>query len=666
MSPTEPRPVSGGRCCSIHRPADRRASDSRVTSLPAAPKASRTSRCWAKPTDGAGDCAVRRELTDESDKSDRSDRSATGRVAAASRCAGGHAMRCSTALIAVLSAIVWSSATAQAPGQWNVVTAGAVGDGVTDCTEVFQKTLDEAAKAGGGVVNVPAGRFCIKGNLSIPACVTLQGTYRMPPTIRRPVAEEIGGTVLLAYAGRGSIDGPPFIRLAGNCSAVAGVVVLYPEWKQTDVPPVPYPPCILSQGTENVAVQDCLLVNPYEGIVFIAAHRHLVRNVTGYPIKRGLYVDQCYDIGHIENIHYWPFGVNYKPDDPYCLWINTKGVAFELARTDWHYVSNTFCFGYGVGYKFSESKAGSTNGNFLGLGADSCRRAVLVEQAQDPGLLITNGEFVGRWGSTDSVCVEVGPKAVGKVSLVNCSFWGPIERCVWMRSPLGSFSANACHFVHWNNTGSGAPALDIEAGAANIANCTFGNMGTHVRLGSKVRSAIVMGNQAADGIIVKNAAGKRAQMLANEEDPVQWTPEARLHYRVVLGEEGDARLVEAVHGREHPKVNGRVKSHRWSMAESRLILPVRPERSYTISVAITVPAAALAPDAGLYLGKEKIASITKAGPTTLTARIPAQTGETVTVSVRCKGWVPSKVIPSNADGRTLGVQLHSVTMRAAR
>ena len=140
----------------------------------------------------------------------------------------------------------------------------------------------------------------------------------------------------------------------------------------TDVPPVPYPPCVASEDSENVGILDCCLLNPYEGIKLVRAHRHLVRNVTGYPSKRGIFVDECYDIGHIENIHFWPFGVAYNPEDPYCKWVNTEGVAFELARTDWHDVSNTFCFGYGVGYKFSASKAGATNGNFLGLGADSC------------------------------------------------------------------------------------------------------------------------------------------------------------------------------------------------------------------------------------------------------------------------------------------------------
>jgi hypothetical protein len=345
-----------------------------------------------------------------------------------------------------------------------VVEAGAVGDGQTDNTAVFQKVLDEAGQVGGGLVEVPAGRYRINGTLSVPAGVTLQGTYRVPPMPHRNAAGELTGSVLLAYAGRGSEQGDPFIRLAGNNAAIAGLIVCYPEWKQSDVPPIPYPPCVQSQDTENVGILDCCFLNPYEAIRLVRAHRHLVRNVTGYPIRRGIFVDECYDIGHIENVHFWPFGVVYKPDDPFCRWVNTQGVAFELARTDWHYVFNTFCFGYGVGYKFSESKAGSTNGNFLGLGADSCQRVVWVEQAQPPGLLITNGEFVGRWGSTDAVCVEIGPHVAGKVSLTNCSFWGPIDRCVWMRSASGQFTANACHFVHWDVRAASEPAIQLDAG----------------------------------------------------------------------------------------------------------------------------------------------------------------------------------------------------------
>ena len=148
-----------------------------------------------------------------------------------------------------------------------------------DCTAVFQKLLDEAGQAGGGVVEVPAGRYRINTGLSIPANVTLSGTYHVPPTLHRRPTGKSAGSVLLAYAGRGATNGPPFIRLAGNNAAIAGLVITYPEWKQTDVPPVPYPPCVLAEHKENVGVSDCLLLNPYEGIKLVGAARHWVRDV---------------------------------------------------------------------------------------------------------------------------------------------------------------------------------------------------------------------------------------------------------------------------------------------------------------------------------------------------------------------------------------------------
>jgi hypothetical protein len=423
--------------------------------------------------------------------------------------------------LAAMLAATRSFAADAPPAQtvrWNAVEAGAVADGATDSTAAIQKTLDLAAHAGGGIVELPAGRFCVKGTLSVPSGVTLQGTYRVPPS-RNNMKEKPDGTVLLAYAGRGSVASPPFIRLAGKNAVIAGLVIEYPEWKQSDVPPAPYPPCVASRDTENVGILECCFLNPYEAIELIGAARHLVRNVTGYPSKRGIYVDRCLDIGHIENVHFWPFGTAYNPDDPYSKWVNTNGVAFEFARTDWHYVFNTFCFGYGVGYKFSESKDGPANGNFVGLGADSCRRAVLVEQVQPAGLLITNGEFVGRWSSTDSVCLEVGPRVSGKVSLVNCSFWGPIDRCVWMRAGAGQFTASACHFVDWNNWNRGeadSPAVQLDAGKAIVQGCTFAHKGLNVAAKAPVRSAILLGNQAEGGFRVNNQAGKRVQTVANE------------------------------------------------------------------------------------------------------------------------------------------------------
>ncbi len=564
-----------------------------------------------------------------------------------------------SALLTLMTSVLAPAALAQEPAypRWDVVVAGAVGDGQTDCTAVFQGLLDEAGRAGGGVVQAPAGRFRLDGTLTVPANVTLEGVFRWAPSVNS--VDAASGSVLCAYAGRGEPDGAPFIRLAGDNAGVAGLVIVYPEWSQEDVPPIPYPPCVESEDTLNVSVRNCMLLNPYDGIRLVRAHRHLVRNITGYPSHRGVFVDECYDIGHVENIHLWPFGTAYDPNNPYSKWVNTEGVAYEFARTDWEYVLNTFCFGYGVGYKFSAYANGSANGNFLGLGADSCERAVLVEQAQPPGLLITNGEFVGRWGSQEAVCLEIGPDVQGLVSLSNCSFWGPIDRCVWMRSPAGQFSATGCHFVHWDNRGVGSPALQLDAGKSLVQGCSFTEDHLDVLVGPEVVSAILTANQAAGGFRVENQAGNRTLMGLNEADPVQWTDEARAHYRIEVGAAGDDRYLKGFGGRE--RLEGR--TFRWSEATSYLILPVPAGRACTVTLECEVRSFAVAADSGVYLDGALLAPLVPGEG--LSFDLPPTPEDRVRLELRCQGWRPQAVEPGSSDPRTLGILLRTVRVRAA-
>ncbi len=395
----------------------------------------------------------------------------------------------------------------------NVHNFGARADGSTDDTAAIQRALDVAGKAGGGIVELPTGHYAVKGTLQVPGGVLLQGSFRVPPCSRHDHSPHLHGTVLYAFAGRGKPEAPPFILLNGNMAAVQGVIITYPEWKRTDVPPVPYPPAIAAlQNTENVSVLDCCLLNTYEAIHLQSSSRHLIRNVYAYPHYRGLYIDNCTDIGRVENCHFWPFGTTYYPDDPFSKWVNLNGVAFEFARTDWQYVFNTFCFGYGVGYKFSQSKAGACNGNFLGIGSDSCERDILVEQAQPYGLLITNGEFVGRWTSKHATCIEILEGAASKLSLTNCSFWGPIHRIVWQKSKQMQFTANACHFVDWTDN-----AIQIDAGRAIIQGCTFMQDRKAITVGPNATSVLITTNQAPGGLKVDNQAGPRTQMGFNEQ-----------------------------------------------------------------------------------------------------------------------------------------------------
>ena len=313
--------------------------------------------------------------------------------------------------------------------------------------------------------------------------MTLQGAYRTPASGYHEGNREWEGTVLLAYAGRGSQDGKPFIYLAGQMAVLAGIMIHYPETTFDIVPPAPYPPCIFSDKF-NITIMDCVLYNPYEGIRLVSAYRHVLRNVHGYPTWRGIYIDDCWDIGRLENCQLGPMMKPWDPSSRYMQWVFQNGTAYEIGRSDWEYFLNTFCFGYKIGYKFIETKYGNCNGNFQGIGADRCQRPVLVEQTNLAGLLFTNGEFVGQWGTTNSVGVEIAPACKGPVQFSNCSFWGPNDRLIWLRSPQARVTASACNFAEYDTDGDDSPAIQIDAGRAIIQGCGFAEGTQHVLVGS--------------------------------------------------------------------------------------------------------------------------------------------------------------------------------------
>ena len=74
------------------------------------------------------------------------------------------------------------AAAAPNPDLYSVRDFGAKADGQTDDTAAFQKALDAAREAGGGVVNAPRGNYFFAGHLSVPAAVTLRGVWESVPS----------------------------------------------------------------------------------------------------------------------------------------------------------------------------------------------------------------------------------------------------------------------------------------------------------------------------------------------------------------------------------------------------------------------------------------------------------------------------------------------------
>lgn len=83
---------------------------------------------------------------------------------------------------------------------------------------------------------------------------------------------------------------------------------------------------------DNAAVLDCELLNPYQAISAVGAARHYIARITGQPILMGIFIDETYDIGRVENVHWnpwWSTNINVMNFQL------TQGVAFEMARSEY-------------------------------------------------------------------------------------------------------------------------------------------------------------------------------------------------------------------------------------------------------------------------------------------------------------------------------------------
>jgi len=152
------------------------------------------------------------------------------------------------------------------------------------------------------------------------------------------------GTILIPTQGRGvpcdlnCTDA--FITVSEN-AAVRGLVIYYQE-QETVNTPVAYP-WSLYLVANNAAVEDIELLGAWNGVAAVAAHRHYIARVQGQPLNIGLFVDETYDIGRIEDVHWNPWYSNKKP---FVHYQTTFGRAFVFGRSDWEYVFNTFAFGF--------------------------------------------------------------------------------------------------------------------------------------------------------------------------------------------------------------------------------------------------------------------------------------------------------------------------------
>ena len=405
-----------------------------------------------------------------------------------------------------------------------VTDYGAVGDGGQDCTRAFQAALDAAGADGGGLVIVPTGRYHFSGTLVMPPNVTLEGVWRAPQRGEPYDA----GSVLYVTAGQGDADGTPFLRMSTGAT-LKGLTLFYPEQIRAN-PPHAYPWTVQSNGaTDNISIRDVTMINPYQAVDLgsYPAGRHFVSNLYAYPLRLGLYINQCYDVGRIENVHFWPFW-DLDPQSP--LWAFTKehGTAFLIGKTDGQMGHNLFSIFYRYGMRFIagpiydeerniiDHQAGS--GMYTNCYMDVSPCAIRVDAAMEKaGISFVNASIMSR--------VEVGPKNRGQVKFTGSGFWatGDLEEHAVLEG-RGTVFFDACHFNDWDRAGKGVPCIDANNQRVIVTGCEFP---THrddhlvLRIGPRVRSAVITSNLMPGGKHIENNAHETAdiQIAHNATEP---------------------------------------------------------------------------------------------------------------------------------------------------
>ncbi len=249
---------------------------------------------------------------------------------------------------------------------------------------------------------------------------------------------------------------------------------------------------------------DCLLVNPYQGVDLGTnpSPRHLVRNLYGQPLRAGIFVDKCYDVGRIENVHFGGAFWNWDEKSGIQAWMAQNAEAFVFARTDGQSVLNAYRYGYKVAYRFIASADGAANGSFLGLGADASSVAVLVEASQPGGILITNGQFVSFVGDKPTQVVTFDTFA-GNLQFQNCAFWGAAHQVCGSAGPGPSRSPTAT-----SPTGPTAwPRSTSPAGTCSSTARRSRSPSRRRICTTSAQSAIFTANRLAGPLSIANPAG---------------------------------------------------------------------------------------------------------------------------------------------------------------
>ena len=375
---------------------------------------------------------------------------------------------------------------------YSVLDWGATPNDDTDDTQAFQAAMDAANQVGGAAVFVPAGRYAIRGNLTVPAGVTLRGDWRNPDN------GGLGhGTVLMAFAGRDDPTGSAFITTQDGAT-VRDLTVWYPE--QNDAADVhAYPWTVQNDpvdGYYGPNLFDLTFVNAYQGVSINQNNGHYLRQLYGTFLSKGISIDGVYDIGRLETIHagptYWAqSGLPGAPSvSTVTAYLRSHATAVTLYRSDWEYIYDVQTDGYQIGVLAAKSAKGVFNGQIGKLHTENGKVGLQLDVVSDIGVVVTASQL--DTSGSDGVSVLAGPGFAGSNALsVSDSTLSSPDGSLVVLQGSGLVNLANTEFVDWS---AGGAAVRAEAGSVVVARSTFAVAKPDVHLGPAVSSAVVRSN----------------------------------------------------------------------------------------------------------------------------------------------------------------------------
>ncbi|GAB6012251.1 glycosyl hydrolase family 28-related protein [Viscerimonas tarda] len=314
----------------------------------------------------------------------------------------------------------------------------AVANGTTDNTAAIQQALNDAGAAGGGLVYLPAGKYKVLGNLTVPTGVELRGAKDLSAVPEGP------GAILEVYAGKDDNTAEPFLKLSER-SGIRGVDFNYPEQLATLMPNMhEYPYCIQLMGKDIYVVNVGIRATMYGLDLFsYKCDNHYVEYLAGHVFKVGIKVGGGAENGVIYNTQFnnivYAYGMQSKfgefpnsPTDPSnnplkqdCYDYGSDNQQFLiLGNCKNETLYNDFHIGSQVGVTFGDA-SGVPSGISMGMAVDDSRRALRFVGLAPEGFDLINTQIVSTSTTKqDTKFIELDAAFTGKSTLFSSNYWG--------------------------------------------------------------------------------------------------------------------------------------------------------------------------------------------------------------------------------------------------